>query len=102
MSDGTEPDYRSLERVDELMVYVDDEGGSHPASLGGMRARSLYAQGLIDTQEATALADLATVVDAEGHICDDLRLLDAWLTYFELITSVKAHDAQRAQQPEEE
>ncbi|MCL2533996.1 MAG: hypothetical protein FWE39_07515 [Nocardiaceae bacterium] len=89
----------SLNRVDELMLYVSHDGTTHNASLGGVRTGDLLARGLLTAPEAAALVDVAHAVDAGDRICDDVRLLDAWLTVFEWITSVRVDQLEDLQPP---
>jgi len=74
--------------MDELIRYADHNGTTHSVSLGGLGAGDLYARRLISSDEVAAIGDLVTIVDAGGRICQDTRPLDAWLTVFELVTSL--------------
>lgn len=80
-------------RIDALALYQPPDGRP-PRSLSasGYSLTDLYDGGLLSDELMLALCEVTDVVAVDGTICEKPRLLDAWLTAFEIHASVHEFD----------
>ncbi len=81
------------ERVNRLATYTPPgDEDSRSLSASGYRLFDLYDGGLLSAEHMRQLGEVADIVELDGTICENLRLLDAWLDAFEILASVHASD----------
>ena len=89
----TEFDQHFRDRVNRLATYRPPGSRTvRSLSASGYQLTDLYDGGIINADHLRMLGEVVDIVEMDGTICENLRLLDAWLDAFEILASVHASD----------
>ncbi len=88
-------DRDKLDRIDDLVRYIGPDAQPHSAVASGYLMSDLYREKVFNEDHMQRLEEIAELVRYDGHVVDDEELLDAWLTAFEVLASVRPADLER-------